>query len=576
MKYEIADNFHKFFDETLPVISFRFMSTNDYTEKQVKIIISGALNSFFVGNEKIVSADLYKIVLSRNGIYFRKIEAEDENGVYYIYEIVLSTEDIEHPNDRPYRSFYHEFKNYLTTNGEVHLINSLGSDVFSVNFFDLRDETRGSLFCDQQNDIRYNGNRYRFFNMNYQSYMSVNININKKYKSNDMTKITLRFYNDLIEFNQRETGCLMFYSLNCCSPCLREYIYRSDGAYYQEQNYIFEPLVDGKLLLEKNRGIYILSDGKTAREHSSYLIDRITSLQVASNPIKMIVINQFHPVRLGLIVDLNNDGGFLDTNKIVCLRFVNSNRLLTESMDFRNSEGTGTFSANVASCYGKKKKYCQEAAFLRSYTKNCKLYGAFLIPVSEDDYMKKVYETVFSLISNGVHSSPNYEVVQNYKQLLLGVAVGTENPDDVLSTWFKNCTTTSKKTDNDVLVLYKQMKAELEKEYKEISGYLGHFNYSSCLPVPKVIFDDCTVKNYYNTIHIEEKKDIINKIKNENIKPIEVYYTTVNTMFMWKKKWIVSASIPYKKLYDNKTNTLDLTYKRLKGETWNDKIKSRR
>ena len=210
----------------------------------------------------------------------------------------------------------------------------------------------------------------------------------------------------------------MFYSLNCCSPCLREYIYRSDGAYYQEQNYIFEPLVDGKLLLEKNRGVYILGDGKTAREHSSYLIDRITSLHVASNPIKMIVINQFHPARLGLIVDINNDGGFLDTNKIVCLRFVNSNRLLTESMDFRNSEGTGTFSANVASCYGKKKKYCQEAAFLRSYTKNCKLYGAFLIPVSEDDYMKKVYETVFSLISNGVHGLPNYEVIQNYKQLL--------------------------------------------------------------------------------------------------------------------------------------------------------------
>ena len=71
-----------------------------------------------------------------------------------------------------------------------------------------------------------------------------------------MTKITLHFYNDLIEFNQREKGCLMFYSLNCCSPCLR-YIYRSDGAYYQEQNYAFEPLVDGKLLLRKNRGIYI-------------------------------------------------------------------------------------------------------------------------------------------------------------------------------------------------------------------------------------------------------------------------------------------------------------------------------
>ena len=40
--------------------------------------------------------------------------------------------------------------------------------------------------------------------------------------------------------------------------------------------------------------------------------------------------------------------------------------------------------------------------------------------------MKKVYETVFSLISNGVHSLPNYEVIQNYKQLLLGITVGTE------------------------------------------------------------------------------------------------------------------------------------------------------
>ena len=576
MKYEIRDNFHRFFDETLPIISFRFMSENDYTEAQVKMIINGVMGSFFLRNEKPVTANLYSMVLEKDSIYFTKVKAGDEDDIYYIYEIVLSTEDIEHPSGKTYKSFYPEFKNYLTTNGEVHVIDDLGADVFSVNFFDLRDETRGSIFCGPRNDIRYNINRYKFFDIEQQSYMSININVDKKYKSNDMTKMTLTFYRDLLDFNKREKGCLEFYSLNCCTPCLREYVYRGDGAYYQEQTFSFETVIDGKILLEKYKGMYVLSDGKTAREHCSGLIDKLSYLRSTHSPIKMIIINQFHPMKLSLAVDINNDGGFVDVNKIVNLRFINSNRILTETLDFRNTEGTGTFSANVASYMGKKKKYTQETAFLRSYTKNCKLYGAFIIPVSDDEYMNKVYEIVYRILSNGVSNLPNYELIQAYKNLLLNTMTNAENPDDVLSTWFKNCTTISAKTDNSVLVLYKKMKADLEQEYKEISGYLGHFNYSNCLPVPKIIFDDCTVKNYYNTIHIEEKKDIINKIKNENIKPIEVYYTTINTMFLWKKKWVVSASIPYKKLYDNKTNTLDLTYKRLKGETWNDKIKNRR
>ena len=577
MKYEIKDNFHKFFDDTLPIISFRFMSENDYSEKQVKTIINGVMGSFFLRNDKPITANLYSKILERDSIYFTKVKIGDEDDIYYIYEIVLSTEDIEHPNGKTFnKSFYPELKNYLTTNGEVHVIDDLGSDVFSVNFFYLRDETRGSIFCGVRNDIRYNNNRYKFFDMEHQSYMSININIDKKYKLNGMAKITLMFYRDLLDFNNREKGCLMFYSLNCCTPCLREYMYRSDGAYYEEQLFSFETMIEGKIILEKHKGIYILSDGKTAREHCSSLIDKLSCLRSNYSPIKMIVINQFHPMKLSLIADLNNDGGFIDVNKIVDFRFINSSRMLTETLDFRNAEGAETFSANIMSYMGKKKRYFQEATFLRSYTKNCKLYGTFIIPVNDDEYMNKVYEIIYRILSNGINNIPNYELIQAYKKLLLGTISNTENPDDVLSTWFKNCTAISLKTDNSVLALYKQMKEDLEQEYKEISGYLGHFNYSNCLPVPKIIFDDCTLKNYYNTIHIEEKKDIINKIKNESIKPIEVYYTTINTMFLWKKKIVVSASIPYKKLYDNKTNTLDLTYKRLKGETWNDKIKNRR
>ena len=86
MKYEIKDNFHKFFDDTLPIISFRFMSENDYSEKQVKTIINGVMGSFFLRNDKPITANLYSKILERDSIYFTKVKIGDEDDIYYIYE----------------------------------------------------------------------------------------------------------------------------------------------------------------------------------------------------------------------------------------------------------------------------------------------------------------------------------------------------------------------------------------------------------------------------------------------------------------------------------------------------------
>ena len=65
-----------------------------------------------------------------------------------------------------------------------------------------------------------------------------------------------------------------------------------------------------------------------------------------------------------------------------------------------------------------------------------------------------------------------------------------EAQPDTLSEWFKYCTRTSKQNDDNIVKAYEKMKKDLEREYKELGTYLNHYDFSKCMPIPRILTDE--------------------------------------------------------------------------------------
>ena len=63
--------------------------------------------------------------------------------------------------------------------------------------------------------------------------------------------------------------------------------------------------------------------------------------------------------------------------------------------------------------------------------------------------------------------------------------------------WFKYCTRASKQNDDNIVKAYERMKKSLEREYKELGTYLSHYDFSKCMPIPRIKTDEKMVENYY-------------------------------------------------------------------------------
>lgn len=164
----------------------------------------------------------------------------------------------------------------------------------------------------------------------------------------------------------------------------------------------------------------------------------------------------------------------------------------------------------------------------------------------------------------------NYNI---YRNCLFGLA---ESKPDTLSEWFKYCTRASKQNDDNIVKAYERMKKSLEREYKELGTYLSHYDFSKCMPIPRIKTDEKMVENYYKSLHIEPKTVIINSINNRNIKSIQEVQPTVSFMFIDRRGRLLKGDYSINKFYNNKTNEVELLYGKLKGEVSRDKTQNRR
>ena len=105
------------------------------------------------------------------------------------------------------------------------------------------------------------------------------------------------------------------------------------------------------------------------------------------------------------------------------------------------------------------------------------------------------------------------------------------------------CTEASKQNDDNIVKAYERMKKSLEREYKELGTYLSHYDFSKCMPIPRIKTDEKMVENYYKSLHIEPKTVIINSINNRNIKSIHEVQPTVSCMFLDRRGRFLKLNI---------------------------------
>lgn len=266
--------------------------------------------------------------------------------------------------------------------------------------------------------------------------------------------------------------------------------------------------------------------------------------------------------------DIANE--YIHVNKLV-LHFVNRDKLFPSrsGITYRN----GGLGGQIYYQPAKGRKITSLNLALRSL--NQQYFGEFVIPVDQTDRHVDALKHAALMISGKLHPGADIDInmaFADYKTALIGVS---KNEEDVLAKWFSYCTKSTKSTDDGIIRAYTKMKTNLEKEYKEISSYLNCYDFSKCMPVPRIEMDKKLRENCYKSLHVESKNVIINSINNKRINPINEMRPTVKFMVLTKGNCVI-GEMPINKYYDAKTNSISLNYNKMKGEVIRDKIKNRR
>lgn len=259
----------------------------------------------------------------------------------------------------------------------------------------------------------------------------------------------------------------------------------------------------------------------------------------------------------------------VQVNKMV-LHFLNKDKLYASrsGINYRNGSMTGQIYYQPA----KGRKITPINLTLKSL--NQSYFAELVLPVDDKNTHLNALQHIGTLIGAKLHPGADMDVnlaFTEYKSTLFSTA---ENQDDVLAKWFAFCTKSSKSTDDGIVRAYIKMKANLEKEYKEISSYLNCYDFSKCMAVPRIEMDKKLRENCYKTLHVEPKNIIIKSINNKKINPISETRPTVKFMVVSKGICAV-GEMPLNKYYDAKTNSVLLNYNKMKGEVIRDKIKNR-
>ena len=449
------------------------------------------------------------------------------------------------------------------------------SDVWTTPYNSIED------FCYTFSDIKGKGGNYQFkiksnddtqlftqvlkiFKPYNHIAISAEIDMNKTYGFNGVAKFTFKIYDNLQEaFENKQNNTL--------------YIHQFDGLMGPLQFFINEETRNGRVqfkTLYKNKPklywykeMVVFYDGEKVFNNVAPYFEKWEDLGIKQLDILQFCSNKDFFFQ-------SNIGDDYCANKLV-LTFINKDKIDITHTKFRDF---GSNSINATVVFKPKKNQSSIRYDVDIDIGNRKKYlGSFVVPVDDKDIQIDVLKTIDKTINICLSRDDTRNLIlckTSYKEYLLGGK--KENQPDTLSKWFESCTKVSKQNDNKLTKAYKEMKSNLEKEYKELDLYLKHYDFSKCMPVPRIVADEKMIKNYYKSLHIEPKNIIIKTINNKEIKAIEETQPMIDFMVIDNNGMILKREYPIYKFYNNKTNEVEFIYNKMKGEVTHDKTKNRR
>jgi len=399
--------------------------------------------------------------------------------------------------------------------------------------------------------------------------ISFDTNVNKCYNRSSIIKINCRIYNTLQEaFDNKTNETLGIDQYDGLFGRFSFFTYKNDMHGGIRINILYKN--KPKLLWYKDMAIFY--DGEKALGDAQEYFDTWEK-----RGIKQIDILQFCHNKDFFYQD--SAGTINLANKMVLL-FLRQDKidLPRTEITLRNNRG---FKGMVVYNLGKNQKRTYlEIGFGNRTPSVSQYFGSVVVPVNDKDIQKDALRMISEMIKFALPTDILEENIdfpscfEAYRKYLLDIV--EKSAPDTLSEWFEYCTRASRQNDNNIVSAYEKMKQSLESEYKKLSFYLNHYDFSKCMPVPRITTDEKLIQNCYKCLHIEPKTVIIKSINNRNIKAIEEIQPTISFMVIDKKGKILKNDYSINKFYNGKTNEVELLYNKLKGEVIRDKVKNRR
>lgn len=448
------------------------------------------------------------------------------------------------------------------------------SDVILLQLGDVMLDGRSDMIC-MTSPIVNTDLFFKLYTIRNNIAMRTIVKTNKVYTNNSLVKIGIEWYSNLVDAMNAHNGSTFFIT---SIDGITHTFFASQLSGNGHGGYVYILTYPNKVYADLCNNTLVIYDGKSsflsAKPYIEYWVTKVS--------ISVIVLTQFSKNK-DLFYTGYSSSILKELNKVI-LHFVSADRIEVDRAYLSTRHGGLTMEGSI-SCKipaHREKHLCYNIALNNP---NTGYYMDLVIPYSKDNHHLVAMEWISAVINEQV--SPDVDIpklqslISRYPDLLR-TEENVTTGDDVLSNWFESCIKTSKHTDDQVITSYKNMKANLEREYKDLGAYVAHFDFSKCMAIPKIKIDEKLKINYYKSLHVEPKNVIINSVNNQRIQNIiNTVQPTIRFMTKVHSKeskgdLILIGEYPVKKFYDAKRNVVELGYEVLKGEVIRDKVKNRR
>lgn len=377
--------------------------------------------------------------------------------------------------------------------------------------------------------------------------INMEVDYDKKYNNpNNIIRLKVNIYENIEKaMNDINGNTYMTYQNNNMFPFFYGELRQDMQGYYK-----FNRIYDSKFRMKLIKDKLVFYDGQKGFHACEPYLESWDK--------DIITIIQFSKHR-----DFFYQPNLPNKSRKIVLHFVGRNRIRRASFNYNNSHAEGNVLCNV----GAKRPINHNIA-VGGFTE-------FVIPVEENGAATQPLYYVNKIL-NAYHNIDTIsfrKYCDDYKKILIIGKTTQEDTDDILSEWFSLCTKSTKTSDDKILMAYKKMRKDLEAEYKQLGYYMSSYDFSKCMPVPKLEMDKKLKNNFYKSLHIEPINIIIDNINNKKIEPIKEIRTVAK--FIYEDRGVYkTGDLPIHKFYDAKTNTVNLVYNKLRGEVARDKTQN--